>query len=353
MKIIYWILIIIAIALVFFIYLYPRNNNNIDHTRIIRRIFKAVSLEGNCMKEDINRSVSIYLPPGYNTSRKNYPCLYFLHGFNSGDDAIDDLGIQALFDKAIEDKLISPLIVVLPNSRTKFKGSYYTNSALAGGWADYIGKDLVQYIDSQFRTIKNRESRGIAGYSMGGSGALKLAMLFPDVFGSVYALSPSIMYWAGELVPEHPAFKTIQEARDIKDIEDIQYAIGFVAVGSTYSANLSKPPFYCDMPVHYENGKMIKDSAVLNQWDREFPLMMVDHHHNDLRKMKGIAFDWGMQDGFTHLPITCNMLDEKLNAAKIPHIAMPYQGDHFNRITGFEGRIYKHVIPFFSKHLSP
>jgi S-formylglutathione hydrolase FrmB len=349
MKAIYWIILIITGALVFFIYLSSRNGNN----RIVRKKFRATSLQGNCMQEDINRSVSIYLPPDYDRSGKNYPCIYFLHGFNSGDDAIDDLGIQSLFDQAIKDKIIAPVIVIFPNSRTKFKGSFYTNSPLAGAWADYIGKDLVQYIDSHFRTIRNRESRGIAGYSMGGNGALKMAMLFPDVFSSVYALSPSIMYWAGELVPEHPAFKTIQEAKDIKTIENDQYAIGFVAVGSTYSANLSNPPFYCDMPVHYENGKMIRDSAVLKQWDREFPLTMADHHLDDLRKMKGIAFDWGMQDGFTHLPITCNMLSEKLKAANIPHIATPYQGDHFNRITGFEGRIYRHLIPFFNQQLVP
>src|SRR5580693_9043039 len=153
---------------------------------IIHARFLAVSIAGNPAGEDAVRRLTIYLPPGYYQSRQHYPVIYFLHGFNGEDSAtMDDFGINKLLDSAIYIRHIKPVIFVLPNSFTKFKGSFYTNSALTGKWADYIAKDVVNYVDKHFRTIPNKSSRGISGASMGGNGALKMAMLFPDVFSSV------------------------------------------------------------------------------------------------------------------------------------------------------------------------
>ena len=62
--------------------------------------------------------------------------------------------------------------------------------------ADIVFKDVVNYIDQHFRTIAYRNSRGIAGMSMGANGALKIAMLYPEVFGAVYAATPATMNWS-------------------------------------------------------------------------------------------------------------------------------------------------------------
>jgi enterochelin esterase-like enzyme len=62
---------------------------------------------------------------------------------------------------------------------------------LTGNWANYIGKDIVAYMDKSFRTINARNSRRLAGHSMGDYGALKIGMLYPEVFGAVYGLSPA------------------------------------------------------------------------------------------------------------------------------------------------------------------
>ncbi|MFD2937400.1 alpha/beta hydrolase-fold protein [Spirosoma flavum] len=68
---------------------------------------------------------------------------------------------------------IHPMIIVLPNSDAKLGAGFYTNSTLTGNWTDYIGKDVVAYIDKRYRTIANKNSRGLSGHSMGGNGALK------------------------------------------------------------------------------------------------------------------------------------------------------------------------------------
>ena len=79
--------------------------------------------------------------------------------------------------------------VVLPDTRTKLGGSWYVNSVTGGAWEDFVARDLVAHVDSTYRTIAERGSRGIAGQSMGGYGALRIAMNHPDTFGSVAGIS--------------------------------------------------------------------------------------------------------------------------------------------------------------------
>jgi enterochelin esterase-like enzyme len=134
------------------------------------------------------RSVSVYLPPGYDETNQRYPTIYFLHGVSTNDSEMFTwLGLKDLMDKAIASGRMRPMILVVPNSYNLYRGSFYTNSTLIGNWADFIGKDVVAFADKNFRTIAKRSSRGLAGHSMGGNGALKIAMLFPEVFNAVYA----------------------------------------------------------------------------------------------------------------------------------------------------------------------
>ena len=71
-------------------------------------------------------------------------------------------------------------------------GSFYVNSPVTGNWEDFITQDVVGYVDSHFRTLAQAESRGITGHSMGGFGALNIAMHRPDVFSAVYSMSPGL-----------------------------------------------------------------------------------------------------------------------------------------------------------------
>ena len=85
------------------------------------------------------------------------------------------------------------MIIVLPSTYNKYAGSWYTNSTLTGNWKDFITLDLVDYIDNNYRTIASVGSRGIAGHSMGGYGALKLAMSHPDIYSAVFGLSADFL----------------------------------------------------------------------------------------------------------------------------------------------------------------
>ena len=81
------------------------------------------------------------------------------------------------------------MIVVMPNAYSKYGGSMYSSSVTTGDWEMYIAEDLVAYMDSHYRTIPERGSRGLAGHSMGGYGAVRIGMKRPDVFSSLYIMS--------------------------------------------------------------------------------------------------------------------------------------------------------------------
>ncbi len=321
-----------------------------DGGKVIRINIEAIALKGNIMNEPSQRFISIYLPKGYENSAIEYPTVYFLHGFR-GSDELFNSDFKKELDEAIEKKLIPPLIFIAPNSSTKFGGSFYTNSDIAGKWADYIALDVVKYIDENYRTIKNRNSRIISGHSMGGNGALKIAMLFPSVFGSVYALSPSILYWSEELISTHEAFIKISEAKNFKEIESDLYAAGFLAMGSTYSPKLNYPPFYCQMPFSKINNKMVIDSSVYNIWEAQFPLQMIKYNIASLKSLNGIGFDWGNNDEFKHLPVTCKLLDKELSKFGILHSAKEYEGKHSDKLTGKESRMMNGLIPFIKENI--
>lgn len=142
------------------------------------------ALEGNRDGDSPDRNVTIYLPPSYATdAARQFPVIYFLHdyGSNSGDDIVV---IKPFADRLAAVQGFSEPIIVSPDANTSKKESMYSN-----GWDRFIAEDLVAYIDSHYRTLAKRISRGLAGQSMGGYGALSIGMKRPDVFSSIYLMS--------------------------------------------------------------------------------------------------------------------------------------------------------------------
>jgi S-formylglutathione hydrolase FrmB len=122
------------------------------------------------------------LPAGYNSSTGRYPTLYFLHGLFENYHAWDQNGGKDILDNMLKEGLIGPFIVVLPDGGRSFYVNSYDGK---DRYEDFFIQELVPYIDGNYRTIGNPQARGISGISMGGYGALHLAMRHPDVFGSV------------------------------------------------------------------------------------------------------------------------------------------------------------------------
>lgn len=144
--------------------------------------------------------ILIYLPPGYYESSKRYPVLYMLSGFAGDDHEWVNWGMCDTADWLARGGQIQPMIVVMPDG----DHSWWFNHAPVTGsdgklWGDYIWKDVVGYVDANYRTLRDRESRAIGGLSAGGQAAFSLAMTHPEVFSVAGAHSPSVRGADGSL----------------------------------------------------------------------------------------------------------------------------------------------------------
>jgi S-formylglutathione hydrolase FrmB len=302
--------------------------------------------------EGPTRRVSVYVPPGYDETIDRFPVIY-LHGITQSDSSlIAENKLDKLLNKAIVTGKVRPLIFVMCDQYTLYRRSFYTNSSLTGNWADFTAKDLVGYVDQNYGTIPDRESRGISGHSMGGHGALKLALLFPDVFASVYALSPYVLGLEKDYGMDGNAYKQAQEIKSRDSLFKHLNASAVIDVGRSFSPNPNKPPFYADLPYTYEGDSLIINYKVLELWNRNLPLEMASTYANNLKKLKAIKFDWGNNDFFTHIPPTCRAFDQKLEALGIRHVAEEYVGSHIDKVYGDDGRFINDMLPFFNSYLN-
>jgi enterochelin esterase-like enzyme len=147
---------------------------------------------------DIHTNFRVMLPANYESSAIRYPVLYMLHGVAGDSSEWQSIGLLEAADRMIQRGEIDPFIIVLPNGG----GNYWVNQPAGGRWADYLANDVVMQIDRDFRTIPTASSRAIGGLSMGGEGALRIAMTNPRVFGTAAAHSPSLRTAFDQFAPE-------------------------------------------------------------------------------------------------------------------------------------------------------
>lgn len=315
----------------------------------------APALRHNMVGDPHWDRVSIYLPPSYwRTPSRRYPVLYFLHGFDADDRALikgayQNLNIRISMDSLIRIGAVGEMIVVMPNARNAFGGSFYTNSPVTGNWAQFIFRDLVNYVDRKYRTIRTPKARGIAGHSMGGYGALRIAMRHPEVFSAVYALSAYGLAFTDSV--ERVYEKNWRAAMALRTWGDFAKA-GFntdllMAFGAANAPDLGNPPFYVSLPYVVSGDSLVLDRRIARRWSVR-PLAMVPEYVANLKRLS-IAFDAGTTDGFKDIPIRANELDELLSALKIPHSYELYNGGHGDHI---RARIETKMLPFFSRALS-
>jgi S-formylglutathione hydrolase FrmB len=134
----------------------------------------------------------VYVPPGYDLDDRRYPVLYLLHGLGGTNTEWRRYGVLATADELVKAGAVEPMLIVLPQGDQ----SYWVDHARGPKWGQYAAVDVVREIDRAWRTIPDRRGRAIGGNSMGGHGALQLALRRPDVFGAVGAHSPTIRSWA-------------------------------------------------------------------------------------------------------------------------------------------------------------
>jgi enterochelin esterase-like enzyme len=322
----------------------------------------GASLEGNLEGDSPDRDVVVYLPPSYAKSpNRRYPAVYFLHGYSVGVEAyVKMLNLPEMVDKAIAAGA-KEMILVLPDAFTVYSGSMYSNSPTTGNWEGFLARDLVAYIDSHYRTVPDRDSRGLSGHSMGGYGTLRVGMKHPEIFSALYAMSSCCLM--NDPTQSPPAPKSARgrsnapapspappPARGANARGPAEEGRGRVSAGfgnvmsaeaAAWSPDPANPPQYFDLPV--KDGKVQPLAAA--RWMSNSPLVMVSQYVPSLKRYRAIAMDVGDKDFLNAVNAD---FDKELTRLGIPHVFEQYEGDHGNRVAA---RFENNLLKFFSQQL--
>lgn len=303
----------------------------------------GAALEGNLEGNAVDRDVFVFLPPSYAAEKKRrYPVVYALHGYSIGADQWSkEIHVPQTIEGAFAQGA-QEMIVVLPDSKTVHNGSMYSSSMTTGDFELYIARDVVAYIDTHYRTIPARTSRGLVGHSMGGYGASRIGMKHSDVFGSLYIMSPCCLAPMGG-GPVNPEFaKAIEAMKSLADSANLPWgARAQLATAAAWSPDPKNPPLYLDLPV--KDG--VPQQEVLAKWTANAPLAFIDQYIDALRQYRGISIDVGDQDG---LKAGSTKLHEVLDNYGIANSFEIYKGTHTSAVAV---RFQNFVLPFFSKNL--
>ncbi len=333
--------------------------------RLLSVTVHSPSLEGNLLGDSPERSVIVYLPPGYHdeeNKEREYPVIYLLHGYDADYHLWTSGGfwlgkgwsIADVSDFLIKDGFIQPMLIVMPSAKNRYSGSWYVNSEVTGGWEDFIVQDLISDIDKNYRTVRSTLGRGVAGHSMGGFGALRIGLNNPDKFGAVYGMSAAEPDLSKDFLESHK--ERMLEASTMTELSSFDtldfYTRIMISKAAVFSPNAQNLPFMGDFPYAYENGNEVFKEEVWHKW-LSFSLtndQLLMKYMSGIDNIDGhpeaLKFDIGAADRY----VTSNeRLSVKLKEWNIDHQFEVYDGNHLNQI---HNRITKKMLPFFSANFS-
>lgn len=193
--------------------------NNVPHGNVSKVWYNSPVL-------GMDRRVYIYTPAGYENSKLKYPVFYLLHGAGGDEDAWTNMGRTAqIMDNLIAQGKAKPMIVVMTNGNANQLGAQneITNppvegdmmaayQKMAGKFELHLVKDLLPFIESNYRVIPTKENRAIAGLSMGGGHTQTITNDNPGMFDYIGVFSMGIMNFG----PQNQNAAKIEQERDTK-----------------------------------------------------------------------------------------------------------------------------------------
>jgi enterochelin esterase-like enzyme len=227
----------------------------------------------------------VMLPTNYQTdTNAKYPVLYFLHGLGENEQTLLQSGGWGLIEDLRRDHKIGEFLMVAPEGR----GSFFINSADGRErYSDFFLTEFLPFIETKYRVIRERKSRGVTGLSMGGYGALRFAFAHPELFGSVSAQSPALM-------TESPR-KLDADLRDAGPLATL--------LGSVFG-----------------------DPINIAHWNQNNPFLLARKNQAQLRS-QAIYINCGQDDEYGFAD-SAEQMHKQLVAEKIPHQFHLYPGGH-------------------------
>jgi S-formylglutathione hydrolase len=352
-----------------------------NESKIFEKSIPAPSLRGNLVGEPVEQSIAVYLPPGYASDGARYPVVYLLPGYDTGADAFLDgtfqgFALPVVMDSLIAQGAIEKMIVVVVNGRSVLGGSFFVNSPVTGNWENFLVRDVVRYVDEEYKTLPFRETRGIAGHSTGGTAALQIGLNHPDVFSAVYSLSPGFFDGGGEVVrrwfeDDRTAASLVAERDQMADAPREEAHAAFIhvvnglmqssdqrdrnraflyAYGAAFVPHTDLHPPYAQFPFADDADSL--DSEILQKWEHGFGGIeeRIDSYQQSDAKLDSVVLDVGANDADRWILDGCEYVSARLNDAGIPRDLRMHEGGHEDRL---RERMEAHMLPFFSRELAP
>jgi hypothetical protein len=267
-------------------------------------------LRGNPLGDPHVRPLWVYLPPGYDDDDDRYPTIYLIQGLTGQVDMWANRPphrptVLERVDALFAENDIPPCVVVYVDCWTSLGGSQFLDSPGTGRYHTYLCEEVVAFVDGRYRTVSDRDRRGIAGKSSGGYGAMVTPMLRPDLFGALATHAGDALFECCYL-PEFPncarllrehydgSFERFWEdfrgrpafSRDGDD--DLLNAWCMAACYSTDEDGTVRLPF------DPATGRLVDE--VWQRWLALDPVRMAPAHADALRSLRAIYIDAGTRD---------------------------------------------------------
>lgn len=291
--------------------------------------YESKAISSNMVEDKSKRLIYITLPPSYyDNTDKSYPVIYFLHGHGDPPGAVSSR--SPAMTKLMKSGDLKEYITVEPDCGSVLGGSFYANSPVTGGFEDFITEELVIYIDENYRTIADASSRGIAGFSMGGFGAMYIGFRHPDLFSALYALSPGLFDPDG-------VKSAISKSWDINLEKNY---------GAVFSPDTSLPFPYANIPVFDGSDN---DNKIIADWYNGFGNweQKIKDYQALPDKLNAIEIRYGKSDNYPFIIDGCKYVSDLLNEAGIDHTLDLVDGGHTIAPTF----VTSELLPFFDNNL--
>ena len=341
--------------------------------RLVTLEHRSQILAGNPLGDPHVRKLAVWLPPQYDAGAakgrgRRFPVLYDLVGFTGSGIAHtswkpfgDNVPDRAA--RLIHEKKMGPAILVFPDCFTSLGGNQYVNSSAFGAYADYLTKEIIPFVDREFRTLAAREHRGCFGKSSGGYGAIIHGMKYAKHWGAVADHSgdayfdfvyhhdwpntlnelskyrePKRVEGAYEVLADTRTRKALAEGCDDGRVQRFLdavwkreklshaevHAIMNVCMAATYDPD-AKAPLGFRLPFNLETGERLESRW--RNWQKHDPIRLVGKYAANLRTLKGIYIDCGWRDQY-HIHYGTRMLSQRLAEAGIRHTYEEFDDNH-------------------------
>ena len=355
--------------------------------RVVTLEHTSTVLADNPLGDPHVRRLDVWLPPQYDEPRargKRFPIVYDLVGFTGSGRAHTawrafDENVPERAARLVHERKMGPMIIVFPDCFTALGGNQYINSSAIGGYADYLTRELIPFVDGEFRTLASREHRGCFGKSSGGYGSMIHAMKYSRYWGAIANHSGDAYFdyvygadWPNTL-DELAKFRRPKLAAGKRNVANAAKAAGYtgrddgritrflehvwqkervgsgevhalmnLAMAASYDPDPRAPNGF-RVPYNLETGELLPERW--QHWLEHDPVQLVERYARDLRTLRGIFIDCGWRDQY-RIHYGSRLLSKRLTEHRVPHVYEEFDDTH----SGIDYRMER-SLPFLYRAL--